>query len=350
MKLSNEAKVGIFVVGALLMVIFGLQYISGSKYFGAPLTLYAKYGNVEGLSRGNPITINGFKVGRITALDLNVKDGLATAKLEFDKEYEIPANSEAMIYSSDLLGSKAIKIQVPDSLTPSTALVENGQEIQGSTDKGIFAEAEDLVTSQGAEILVEVAKLSVKLNEIVAQTQSLLEDKSNQTTLKATLINIRETSENLTSITDEVDSLAKEINQVARDAVSIVGNVEDNNDNINHIIANVTRTTDSLVTASNEVKNLMSDASSAVGHVENMIAKLDTTSGTLGMLLNDTQLYDSLTATTENVNALLREVRRNPGNFFDDFKIYLIERKKKERKSKEKKEAPKEVYSSPRGN
>ncbi|MDW3645991.1 MAG: MlaD family protein [Bacteroidia bacterium] len=341
MNLSNEAKVGIFVVGALAMVIFGLQYISGSKYFGAPLTLYAKYANVEGLSRGNPITINGFQVGRITALDLNVKAGMATAKLEFDKDFEIPANSEAMIYSSDLLGSKAIKIWVPDSLAPTSELVQDGQLIKGTLDKGIFAEAEDLVTSQGAEILVEVAKLSVKLNEIVAQTQALLDDKSSQTTLRATLSNIRETSENLTSITDEVDSLAKEINRVARDAVSIVGNVEDNNDNINNIIANVTRTTDSLVTASSEVKDLMTDASSAVAHVENMIAKLDTTSGTLGMLLNDTQLYDSLTATTENVNALLREVRRNPGNFFDDFKIYLIERKKKEKRDKKKTEEQK---------
>lgn len=341
MKLNNEAKVGIFVVGALLMVIFGLQYISGSKYFGAPLTLYAKYANVEGLSRGNPITINGFQVGRITALDLNVKEGKAKATLEFDSKYEIPANSEAMIYSSDLLGSKAIKIWVPDSITPAATVVEDGQYINGTQDRGIFAEAEDLVTSQGAEILLEVAKLSVKLNEIVSQTQVLLADKSNQNTLRATLENIRETSENLTSITDEVDSLAKEINTVARDAVSIVGNVKGNNDNINNIISNITTTTDSLVTASNDVKDLMSDASSAVAHVENMIAKLDTTSGTLGMLLNDTQLYDSLTATTENVNALLREVRRNPGNYFDDFKIYLIERKKKEKRIKDSAKNPK---------
>ena len=348
MKISNEAKFGIFAIGTIALILYGLQYMSGSKFFGAPLTLYAKYENVEGLIRGNPIMVNGLQVGRITQLDLNMKEGYATAKLEFESEFDIPTNSEAMIYSVDLLGSKGVKIWVPDSLEPADTYFEDEQEIKGTLDRGIFAEAEDLVTSQGAQILVEVGKLSIKLNEIVEETQRLLEDKSNQNTLRATLENIRETSVNLTSITNEVDSLAKEITKVANDAVSIVRNVEGNNENINEIIGNVRNTTDSLVEASTEVKRLMADASKAVGHVENMFSKLDTTGGTLGMLLNDTQLYDSLTSTTENVNALLREVKRNPGRFFDDFKIYLIERKKK--RAKEDDESEEESYTAPRGN
>ncbi|MEL6851743.1 MAG: MlaD family protein [Bacteroidota bacterium] len=327
MNLSNEAKFGVFAVATVALILYGISLMSGSQFFGAPLVLYAKYSNVEGLIRGNPIMINGLQVGRVTALDLDMTEGMATAKLEFDDELEIPDNSEAMIYSVDLLGSKGVKIWVPDSLQPSTALMESGEFILGTLEAGIFDEAEKLVTTQGAQILVEVGKLSVKLNEIVAQTQQLLVDQNNQNSLRATLNNIQASSANLTSITDEVDSLAKEITRIANDAVSIVRNFEGNNANINDIITNVRKTTDSLVTASVEVKEIMTDASAAVSRVDNMVAKIDTESGTLGKLLNDTQLYDSLTATTENVNALLREIKANPGRFFDDFKIYLIERK-----------------------
>jgi len=70
-------------------------------------------------------------------------------------------------------------------------------------------------------------------------------------------------------------------------------------------------------------------ASGAVANVESLRAKMDTSSGTLGKLLNDPQLYDSLAVTTEEVNRLIREVNANPTRFFDDLKLYLIERKNK---------------------
>lgn len=330
MKISKEIKFGIFAIIAIVLVIYGLNFMAGSKFFGSPLTLYAKYDKVDGLNEGNPILMNGLRVGRVANLELDFAAGIVTATLEFNKDMEIPKESEARIISTDLLGAKGIKVWIPDTLQPSENFYENGDFITGTIDGGIFAEAEELVSTRGAQILLEVARLSVQLNEIVALTKAQLNDQSNQSSIKATLANIRESSDNLTNITYEVDSIAKEINKIATDAVAIVGNVENNNENIDQIITNVKMTTDSLVTAANDVKLLMSDASNAVGKVETMVSKLDTTGGTLGLLINDTQLYDSLAATTNEVNALLREVKANPQRFIDDVKLYIFERKPKE--------------------
>lgn len=333
-KLSNEAKFGILAILTIGLIVFGLNFMSGSKFFGPPLTLYANFEDVAGLIRGNPITMNGLKIGRVGKLDLNVNKGVATALLEFDQEFDIPENAEALIYSVDLLGSKGVKIQVPDSLTPSTVYLSDEAFIKGTIESGIFDQAEELVTTQGATILLEVAKLSVELNEIVKLTKKLLSDPNNAGSLRETLGNIKETTENLTSITSQVDSLASEITAIARDASSIVKNVENNNEDIEGIITNVRSTTDSLAVASVAVKDLMEDASSAVSSVESMVSKLDTTGGTLGLLLNDRELYDSLTNTTQHLNSVLREVQANPQRFFDDIKIYLIERKPPKEKKK----------------
>lgn len=330
MKISKEITFGIFAILAITLIIYGLNFMAGSKFFGSPLTLYAKYDNVDGLNEGNPILMKGLRVGRISNLDLDFEAGTVTATLEFSRELEIPVEYEARIISTDLLGAKGIKIAIPDSVRPSEKYYETGDFITGSVDGGIFAEAEELVTTRGAQILVELGQLSVQLNEIVALTKAQLNDQSNQNSIRATLDNIRESSDNLTNITYEVDSIAKEINKIATDAVAIVSNVEDNNENIDQIIGNVRMTTDSLVTAANDVKELMSDASTAVGKVEGMVSKLDTTAGTLGLLINDTQLYDSLAATTQEVNALLREVQANPQRFIDDVKLYIFERKPKD--------------------
>lgn len=330
MKLSNEVKFGIIAILSIAMIIFGLNYMSGSSLFGPPLVLYAKYSDVEGLLPGNPITINGLRVGKVGRLELDMKEGVATAKLEFDRYLDIPDNSQAMIYSVDLLGSKGIMIYRPDSIPPSDIFYESEGEISGTLETGIFDQASNLVQDEGAQILVEVAKLSVKLNEIVTLTKDLLLDENNSSSLRASLANIQETTINLTTITTEVDSIAREISGIANDAGSIVANLENNNGQIEAIITNVTSTTDTLVRAAEEVKVIMADARSTVSRVESMMSKLDENNGTLGLLLNDRTLYDSITSTTENVNAVLREVKANPTRFFDDIKIYLIERKQKE--------------------
>ena len=332
MKISNELKFGIIALITIGLVVYGLNFMSGSQFFGSPLILYAKYQDVNGLLVGNPIIINGLKVGKVGQLDLNMEEGLATAKLEFDTKLDIPDNSQAMIYSVDLLGSKGVKIIVPDSIPASDEYLRTGEEITGTMEPSLLGVAGEALQDKGVQILVQLANLSVELNEIVRLTKQLLIDENNSSSLRATIRNIKATSDNLASISFEVDSISREMTGIARDAASIVANFEGNNDNITLIIENVRNSTDSLVDASTKVKALMDDASSAVANVDQMIAKLDTTTGTLGMLLNDTQLYDSLTTTTGNVNALLREVKANPQRFFDDIKIYLIERKDKGRK------------------
>jgi phospholipid/cholesterol/gamma-HCH transport system substrate-binding protein len=327
LKIRQEVQVGVFALLSVAALVIGLNYLAGSQLFGPTFVLYAKYNDVSGLSRGNPIQINGFRVGKVSQMDLNFEERSVMVKMEFDQMVRIPENSEAVIISTDLLGSKGIKIWVPDSLQPSPRHFKSGSFISGRVDAGIFAEAESMIKSSGGEILIQVAQLSVELKEILRQTRKIISDENNQSILQATLVNVQATSENLTAITGKVDSLAQEINVIAANASSIVQNVQGNNENINEIIVNIRQTTDSLVTASNDIKRLMADASSAVGSVETMVSKLDTTSGTLGLLLNDTQLYDSLTNTTERVNSLLREVQSNPQRFFDDIKIYLLERR-----------------------
>lgn len=333
MKISNEVKFGVIAVITIALIVYGLNFMAGSRFFGSSLIIYAKYQDVQGLIEGNPIMINGLRVGKVSRLQLeDMRSGLVTATFEITQDLDVPDNSIAMIYNFDLLGSKGVKLFVPDSLPASENYLKSGDMIKGFVEAGVFDEASDLVKTQGSQILIEVAKLAVQINDIVKLTKNLLTDTENNNTMRATLDNIRETSKNLTSITQKVDSLAGEINGIASNAGSIVQNVENNNDNIEGIISNIRSTTDSLVKASDEVKELLTDASSAVSNVESMIAKLDTTGGTLGLLLNDTRLYDSLTVTTENLNSVLREVKANPQRFFDDIKIYLIERKDKARK------------------
>lgn len=336
--MSNELKFGIFATLATAAFIYGLNFLAGSSFFGPPLQLEASYANLDGLLEGDPIMINGMRVGRAKDFDLDLESGNVTIQLEFFDKLNIPRSSMAMIASRSVLGEKSIKIvgQSDDSLkTLVPGFYESGDEITGTLETGIIDNMTNLVESKGANILIEVARVATDLRQIIQQTQVLITDQNNTNSLTASLNNIRETTAYLTSISREVDSIARQLKVISTDAGSVVQNFEGNNENINKIFENVKNTTDSLVAASDEITELLTDASSAVETVENMVSKLDTNTNTLGALLNDKTLYDSIMTTTLEVNSLLREAKANPQRFFDDIKLYLIDRNKKKGRREE---------------
>ncbi|MCI4668750.1 MAG: MlaD family protein [Bacteroidia bacterium] len=336
MKFSNELKFGIFATLATAAIIYGLNFLSGSSFFGPPLKLKAKYTNLDGLLEGDPIMINGMRVGRAKNFDLNLESGDVTIELEFFEKMKIPRSSMAMIASRSVLGEKSIRIiGLEDSarrMVP--GFYETGDDIPGTLETGIIDNMTNLVESKGANILIEVAKLATELRQITQQTQALITDQNNTNSLTASIYNIRETTEYLTSISKEVDSIAKQLNTISVDAGSVVQNFKGNNENISTIFENVKNTTDSLEAASDEITELLTDASTTVETITDMVGKLDTkldtNTNTLGALINDKSLYDSLVVTTLEINSLLREAKANPQRFFDDIKLYLINRRNKD--------------------
>lgn len=312
-----------------------MNYMRGSRLFGSPLILYAEYDDVQNLIAGNPIKINGLRVGKVGALELNIQEQKVRVQLEFNEELDIPDNSVAMLASADLLGSKEIRI-IPNDSIVSTGVYQDGEVMKGVLEQGILDVAENLVETRGTQILIEVGRLAAELNRILQILGKALNDPRGRNAISVMLQDLQASASNIKSLTSRVDSLANTFNSIAGSASSIVDNVEAQNDDIQRILSNLGTTTDSLRTASSEIKQLMTDASSAMASVENVVTKLDTTTGTVGKLLNDAQLYDSLTNTAANVNSLLREVEENPQRFFDDIKLYLIERKPpKEKRNKD---------------
>ena len=112
MKISNEVKFGFFALITAAGLLFGLNYLSGSQFLGAPLVLKATYTNVDGLLEGDPIMINGMRVGSVNNFDLDIQTGLVTINLEFFQKLKITQSSVAEIANRSVLGEKAVKIGV----------------------------------------------------------------------------------------------------------------------------------------------------------------------------------------------------------------------------------------------
>ena len=104
-------------------------------------------------------------------------------------------------------------------------------------------------------------------------------------------------------------SLARSLNNVE----SITGNFAKNNDKINNTLTNLDKAAANF--ASLELEKALQSLRSTMEKLENAIAKIDSKQGTLGLLLNDTKLYDQLLQTNRSLTTLFDDVRVNPKRY-----------------------------------
>lgn len=110
MKKNIGFRVGIFGVISITVLILGYYFLNDVKILQSEFLLKARYDNVNGLSVGNPVFMNGFRIGRVEDLEIDRKLGFIIAVFSVEKDFNIPLDSKVMIYDLDLLGTKALKI------------------------------------------------------------------------------------------------------------------------------------------------------------------------------------------------------------------------------------------------
>ena len=148
------------IVGAV-MLFFGVNYLKGFNPLSQQDHFYAVYDKIEGLSVSNPVLVNGFKVGQVTRVVFH-DSGDGKLLVEFTVEQSdlnIPINSVAQIFSSDLFGSKAIELLRGDS----TLFAVNGDTLIASSQ-------EDITEA----VRKELAPLRAKTDQLIAGVDEII--------------------------------------------------------------------------------------------------------------------------------------------------------------------------------
>ena len=116
MKISVEVKLGIIITVAIAVVIWGLNFLKGKNILKPSSDYYALYKDVGGLDKNAKVFYKGYRVGQVDEIYFNDDgSGNLTVIINIIKPYKLPVNSVAEVYSSDLMGTKAIRIVGPES-------------------------------------------------------------------------------------------------------------------------------------------------------------------------------------------------------------------------------------------
>lgn len=309
-KVSNETKIGALAAVSITLLILGFNFLKGKSY-SSKVFLYAKFRAIDGLLVSNAVTINGFQVGTINEItegDQNMDNILV--QLKITKDILIPIGSLATVKSNPLGGS-TLEIKL-DTIKRVAPYFVSGDTIHTFISPGLLAG----LTSKLDPVTDSVKITMSKLNLVLENLNSVL-DPNTKGNMQSVIANTNAATANLVKssmslnelLNTQTGALAKSLDNMAVFSKSLA----DNKDKLTSILGNVQKTTDNL--SKMELDKTIRQLNSAVAGLQTAVAKVNTTDGTLGALINDKRVYNNLNSTVNSLNLLLQDLRINPKRY-----------------------------------
>lgn len=304
MKISDETKVGVLTAFGLTILILGYSFLKGNNLFHKDIKYYVLYDKIEGLHISDAVQINGLKVGKVANMTLLPRTHQILTEFSIEKaDLAIPRNSVARIVSSDLLGTKAVELELSEDSVMSA-----------SGDTLLSAVQADLMESVNEMLLpvkIKAEDLMGSLDTLVSGLQVLFEGDA----IPNTFNNLEDMTENLKRASVSLDSLLAmdELEGIITNVESFTNTLKQNEKNIDNLLANLSSLSDSL--AGSNIPSMVTSLDSTLREAKVLLHSINNGEGTIAQLINDPELYNQLTNTMTDLDSLLVDVQNRPDRY-----------------------------------
>lgn len=305
MKFSKEARIGLLVASAILILFSGFYFLKGANIFSGENEFFAYYDNVQGLQASSPVQIKGLNVGRVSAIELN-GGGKVKVTIAINKKTDVPKGTIAMLASTDLLGTKAISL----NLGKSSQLVPDESVLPSDVEGGII----DAISAEITPLLIDLRHVVGTFDTVMIGINGVL-DPVARANLQASIANLNTTTSNFSQLSSRLNAESGQLTGVIRNANTITSNLANNNERIDRIIRNAELTTNQLSEA--QIDQTISQFKTAANELQAVVAKVNSNEGSLGLLVNDKGLYNSLNASLGTLNSLMADVEAHPARYIN---------------------------------
>ncbi len=286
--LTRNFWIGVSCIVAIMMIYFGLNFLKGKNIFKKQNTYVAIFENVEGLNVSSPIFVNGFKIGIIKSISINKQNPISFAVV-FDLvgSYKIPKGSE-ISYGADFLGASTANLIISDN---TTEFYQPGDTIQGVQKEGMMTSAEKLMP-KAESILIQLDSGLLAMNKLFSDPK------------------LQESLKGMNSLINELNQTSKQANQavttINKDLPAITQNINSLSNNLNEITTEINAA---------DLKKTLESLDIVVENLKTLSEQLNSTNSTAGLLLNNTEIHDSLTNTINTVTKLIEDIRQDPKKY-----------------------------------
>ena len=281
---TKEVKIGLTGIVAIAALFIGLNFLKGINLFKSTNVYYIEFSDVKGLAKSSPVYANGYNIGIVHNILYNYQQpGHVRVEITVDENLRIPQGTSAKLVT-EMLGGCNLHLL----LTDSKEYYKPGETFKGDDSKGLMDQAADMVP---------------QVEQVISKVDTLL-----------TALNTLATDPNLPKIMDNANDITANLNESSRQLTMLLRN------DIPQLTGKINRIGDNVITLTDNMNQLdlqgtMKKVDTTLNYVQLMTEKLNRKDNTLGLLLNDSSLYNNLSNTAGSANNLLIDLKENPKRY-----------------------------------
>jgi phospholipid/cholesterol/gamma-HCH transport system substrate-binding protein len=320
----TELRVGLFVLAGAVLLAVVIFYVTGGGGWGPKYRLRAFLPEVDGLSLGAPVRVDGVEVGNVEKIAIAApkpgepasKDRNIEVDLRIQKTFEsyIRADSSAGLVTEGLLGNQYVDIERGYI----GRVLQNDEELPGRQEtalKEVVARSADLmdglnaVAKQASAVLTDVRNGRGSLGKFMVDETAFNHLNSSLGNLDRMMSDIQAGKGTLGKLVTD-DEMYNRVNSVAGRVDNVLEAVQDQKGTLGKLVY------DAGIHES--AKRLIDNSNALLGDVRSG-------KGTLGKLATDDSLFVQYKQAGENLSSATAKLNSNEntiGKFFDDPKFY----------------------------
>jgi len=286
---TREVKVGIMAVAAICILYFGMNFLKGIDIFSPVNYFYGQYENLGGLVPSCPVYVKGYKVGQVEKIQYNFSKKQAfVIKISVSKDIKLPLGTKIELYDDGLMGGKAIQL-IYEPITATQTMHQPGDTIESKVGIGLMAQL-------SGDLMPKIQSISTQADSLIRSVRNLVENKN----LTKSMASIEHTTADLAVSSSQLKKMM--------------------NSDLPHILGDVSTLTSDFKQISGNLKKIDYAATfTSINHTINNLSlitdKINNSEGTIGLLLNNKDLYINLSNTAASSDKLLIDLQKNPKRY-----------------------------------
>lgn len=306
----NNLKVGLTVfAGIIILFIFSLLVGTNDFLFSKTYNLFIDLNNTSGLVVGAPVTLGGYKIGDVEAIDFVTINNRPTIRVKLRVEYkykeEIREDSRVRITSIGILGDKFVDITIGN---PSSGPIPENSFLQVEPSVSLDNLAKDIVP--GLE----------KFNSIMDNLKTMTDSISKGKGTVGELINNPSAFQRLNSAIMKIDAALNtlenkkgSLNRLLYDS-TLYNSLSSTALSLKTLSTNLTSghgTLGKLITDDSLYLSLLNSS----GQLNRFFSRAQNDSTVIGGLLSDRKLYGDINSLIKELNFLISDIKQHPERY-----------------------------------
>ena len=291
MSRRTEIEVGLTVLVALAVLLWGVTWLKEFQFQRSVRVWHVLFPQTGGLSGSDEVQVNGIKKGSVQAMHLT-GDGVLV-DLALSSEVTLTHDSKVAIRNMGVMGEKVIGVD----LRSTGGAWSTRDTIPGTYEKGI------------PEVMGDVAVTIEAVTSLSTRLAGLIEATDKHGDLSGTMKNMRQASAELQATIRETRATLRttlaNLSATAKTTKALTTDRE----------AQLGTAIDHFSSAADKLDRLSGRLDSLRAQLQSVTNKVDRGDGTLGKMVNDRKLYNSVTATVDSLQALIADIKKHPRKY-----------------------------------